>query len=412
MEVPSDVVLEILSRVPVDKAAKIQSLSKFHAKASYCSYYKDLVAQNQLQPFLDGFLLQSYGSKKYLSFVSPQLNSFPPLDVSLSFLPGCDVKIQAVAPNGLLLCHSRHPIRCKQHFYTVCKLSTKQWKGLPIPRTRYFTENIAMYVLCSNPLHFKILRLSQDQIPSRRPLPYSYTICELFDSKTWRWKLLDDMKSCSGSVVSHSPAVFASGSAHWKMGDGVSIYAFDFYSETWSKIDMPDMRNNDKATTWNTQLVEYEGKLGIMQEFNKPEYSTEIWVMENYSHKSWAKKFDFLGHMPMTLYGSEVSMMWLDYSKVGFSNLETGKCHYKKLEESYYEGLLVFPFFSDFQPWKFDPPMRAIKPKTMIKIVRKRLIAIQNNVHVLISFYFYFVHYNHYLCSILFEIINYALQNS
>lgn len=85
MEVPSDVVLEILSRVPVDKAAKIQSLSKFHAKASYCSYYKDLVAQNQLQPFLDGFLLQSYGSKKYLSFVSPQLNSFPPLDVSLSF---------------------------------------------------------------------------------------------------------------------------------------------------------------------------------------------------------------------------------------------------------------------------------------------------------------------------------------
>ncbi|CAK9322946.1 unnamed protein product [Citrullus colocynthis] len=109
------------------------------------------------------------------------------------FLPGRNPQIRAVAPNGLLLCETRHPSRYNKCFYTITKLSTKQWKGLPIPKTRFFTQNIAIYILSSNPLHFKILRLSQDRIPSKRPLPFCYTICEVFDSVSWRWKQLDDI---------------------------------------------------------------------------------------------------------------------------------------------------------------------------------------------------------------------------
>ncbi|KAA0043777.1 F-box protein [Cucumis melo var. makuwa] len=358
MDLPDDVILEILIRFSLNQA--------------------------------DGFLLQSPKSKSnahLLSFVSPHPNNnSPPLNLSLNFLPGLNPQIRAVAPNGLLLCETQHSIRHnKRLIYTITKLSTQQWKGLPIPKTRYFTSNIAMYVLRSNPLHFKILRLSSDKIPSKRPLPFCYTICEVFDSESWRWKQLDDIVHyyCGKTeyVDSQRAPVFAYGLAHWKFRDDTSIFAFDFYSETWSKIAMPETIVNDKNNSssshfqrWHIELVEYEGKLGVVREFHKPTVFTELWVMENYGKKKmWMKKLDSSGSMPTTFYGSDIQMMWLhdDSSNVMFSNIETGERNYKKSEQSHRHLPMVFPFLSDFETWNFNPPPRSIKPKAVSKILRR-----------------------------------------
>lgn len=366
MDVQEDIVLEILSRFPLEQVGKVQALSKFYNKASYHSYYRALVFQRQRGLILDGFLLQTLKSNaNILSFVSPRSNDNSRLlDLTLSFLPGRNPQIRAVAPNGLLLCETRHPSRYNKCFYTITKLSTKRWKGLPIPKTRFFTQNIAIYILSSNPLHFKILRLSQDQIPSKRPLPFCYTICEVFDSVSWRWKQLDDIVQDynSGSVESHRAPVFAYGSAHWKFSNETSLFTFDFYSQTWSKIALPDtiineyedIRKSDGFQRWRTELVEYEGKLGLMREFYGPPALTELWVMEKSNHKGiWTKKFDFLGSMPMTLYGSDILVKWLHNKSVMFSSTETEECNCKKL---------------DFASWNFDPPPRSLNPKTAAKI--------------------------------------------
>ncbi|TYK05879.1 F-box protein [Cucumis melo var. makuwa] len=54
------------------------------------------------------------------SFVSPQPNNnSPPLNLSLSFLPARNPQIRA-----------------------VLQLSTQQWKGLPIPKTRYCHDTV------------------------------------------------------------------------------------------------------------------------------------------------------------------------------------------------------------------------------------------------------------------------------
>ena len=382
-----------MSRFYLNQAGKIQGLSKFYNNSSYNSYYKTLIAKNQ-PGIADGFLLQSPVPKSndyIVSFVSPHNDSpVVPLNLSLSFLPGLNPKIRAVAPNGLLLCESQHSIRHnKRSIYTITKLCTQQWKGLPIPKTRYFTKNIAMHVLRSNPLHFKILRLSSDKIPSKRPLPFSYTIIEVFDSKSWRWKLLDDIvHDYYGNfefVDSNRAPVFANGLAHWKFTGNTTIFAFDFYSDTWSKIAMPETIVNDENNSrvsaisvnsvreWRTELVEYEGKLGVLREFHQPfapTALTELWVM----HKNfWMKKLEFSRLMPTTLYGSDILVTWLsDYpSKVKFSNEVTGDCNYKTLEQWHNIAPTVFPFLSDFKSWNFNPPQRSIQPKSLAKILRR-----------------------------------------
>ncbi|XP_022934602.1 F-box protein At5g49610-like [Cucurbita moschata] len=386
MELPDDVILDILSRLPFDAVGKIRALSKSHNQATYTSYFKALAAGHQ--PLLLGFLLQSLrttatGRRHVLSFATPRPNS-PPLELSLSFLPGQTPQVLAVAPNGLVLFQSRHRTRHQRQLYTICKLPTKQWQRIPIPKTRFFTLNIAMYVTRSNPLHFKIIRLCRDTTFSKRRRSFCYTVCELFDSESWRWKRLEDLvhDNSLSFVEPFCVAVVVGGLAHWQFFDEKSILAFDFLSETWSSFAAPEAitveqearERTEPFKSWHTKLVEYKGKLGLIREFSEPAAArNELWVMEDYKERVWTKKWEFLVSNPTAVYGSDTLMAMENNEKVKFCNVETGNYSYRQLEPTHYYGsvLKVFPFSSDFEPWDYyPPPPRSPNPPTVAELLR------------------------------------------
>ena len=43
----------------------------------------------------------------------------------------------------------------------ICKPSTKEWEQIPNPMTCYYNEAMAIMILHTKPLHYKIVRLSQ-----------------------------------------------------------------------------------------------------------------------------------------------------------------------------------------------------------------------------------------------------------
>ncbi|KAK4343348.1 hypothetical protein RND71_036442 [Anisodus tanguticus] len=72
--------------------------------------------------------------------------------------------------------------------YYICKPSTQEWKLLPNPNTSYKTVKVALVVLKSNPLRFKIIRLSKGDPPHSRYLGPGNYLCEIFNSETNAWR--------------------------------------------------------------------------------------------------------------------------------------------------------------------------------------------------------------------------------
>jgi hypothetical protein len=61
---------------------------------------------------------------------------------------------------------------------------------------------------------------------------YHYIRVEFFDSKTWRWKLLDEVKFPQEESLIHMTKVFVNGSFHWFIWKR-NIFAFDVKMESY-----------------------------------------------------------------------------------------------------------------------------------------------------------------------------------
>jgi hypothetical protein len=63
-------------------------------------------------------------------------------------------------------------------------------------KTRYDTIEFDMMVERSNPLYYKIVRFLKPKFCLHNKELYMYHCIrvKLFNSKTWRWKLLDEVK--------------------------------------------------------------------------------------------------------------------------------------------------------------------------------------------------------------------------
>ncbi|CAH1429863.1 unnamed protein product, partial [Lactuca virosa] len=68
--------------------------------------------------------------------------------------------ILATSLNGLILGECDNPDEYQTKFLFVCKPTTLDNKTLPFTIYKYIAVKFAMVVMRSNPLHFKIIRLS------------------------------------------------------------------------------------------------------------------------------------------------------------------------------------------------------------------------------------------------------------
>ncbi|KAF8393209.1 hypothetical protein HHK36_021450 [Tetracentron sinense] len=149
--------------------------------------------------------------------------------------------------------------------YYVYKPTTREWRMIPNPKTRYFTERTAMLVRGLNPLHYFIVRFSQ-------PKCCSYNLrCEIFDSNCWMWKRSKDIQLPYSMLLSLEPAVYVNGAFHWLINNE-HVFAFDIDRESWIMSPLPQELIVDVSNDYDHKhLGEYEGKLTLF-------YLKEDWV--------------------------------------------------------------------------------------------------------------------------------------
>ncbi|CAI9297152.1 unnamed protein product [Lactuca saligna] len=88
---------------------------------------------------------------------------------------------------GLLLYESYDPDEYVSKILFVIKPTTSDAKWIPFPTSEYTATKFALVVISSNPLHFKVIRLSYTK-PSdmlTEKVDYDYYNIEFFSSTTW-----------------------------------------------------------------------------------------------------------------------------------------------------------------------------------------------------------------------------------
>lgn len=154
----SDMIFEILTHMPLQALAKCRLVSKEWNNVTYESSFTQL--HGERSSTISGYFVQVYTGKHSSEFVSIDQNWSRLSDLSLDFLPS-PVEILACCNQGLIFCVSENLVNRPRIFnYYVCKPSTKQWKIIPNPKTKYRTERTAIMVMKLKPLHYKIVRLS------------------------------------------------------------------------------------------------------------------------------------------------------------------------------------------------------------------------------------------------------------
>ncbi|EXB76909.1 hypothetical protein L484_017910 [Morus notabilis] len=390
-DIPYDVILnEILTRTTKKTLERCRAVCKRLKEDTYRSSFTKLFLQRTKT--VSGFFIQSTRSNQCSStFISMDAKS----KLSLSFLPS-NIKIKASTKQGLLLCKIEKFAKSMIPQYIVCKPTTQQWRKIPNPKTLYFTRKTAMVVLGSNPLRFKIVRFSEPKNPCtiyKSVVLFNTLRCEIFDSKTWSWKCLpENVMFPYGETLDFKPyMVSTSGSLHSLTTDK-RIFAFNFERESWEIFALPSpLFGDDYCKRYdNINLVECEGKLGLIC-MAREEECMELWVVEDYyGQRTWTKRIELSlerlmreeRHISLeALCNSDVAVM-KSFSKVIFYNFQTSISEINVKLEDLILGDEFFPVDSDWEPLEFldlgqeDPVQHNIssdKMRQMTSMPEKKL---------------------------------------
>ncbi|XP_060189341.1 putative F-box protein At1g12855 [Lycium barbarum] len=364
LPLPSDIIFEILTRTSLKTLDTSKAVSK---------EWNDLIFESSFMPQfcersqnISGCFVQALSRTKHVTeFVSmdgcsgnstkapfhlPIDDIVKPRDNFCNYY--FDVKIEASSKQGILCCVR---ISKNEYRYHVCKPSTKQWMKLPNPRTRYSTVKVALIVLKSNPLRFKIIRLSKPRTLYHhyRKLDLNYYRCEVFDSEGWEWRQGKDLLVPQGFYFDkRTPAVNASGLVYFKLRDD-QVMALNYNGEeAFPRFSLPNPAFEYNDYQYN-QLVEYNGKLGLTCLSPK---GMELWVFEN-GRQVWELKKEVdietikgvtQFPTPVGFYNADIALT-KDYYEVIFYKLQDKSFNVVKLDKCH-TVQEIFPFRSDLEP--------------------------------------------------------------
>ncbi|XP_059636088.1 F-box protein At5g49610-like [Cornus florida] len=365
MEYSSDMCFEILSRTSLKTLDRCKSVCKAWNYLTYESSFMSLHCKRT--DTVSGYFIQDESFKNHrTTFVSINQSDHSTSKLSLDFLPE-KVNILASSNQGILCCVNGYGKRSK---YYVCKPSTRQFELLPNPNTELKPDIFALVVLQSNPLRFKIVRLS---FPKRFCIYYCVYVsinrsknyynygCEIFDSQTWRWKELQDIRLPNGVLIlTRESPVILRGAIHWRITNN-SVLKFFINKEIYTIFSLPKpiCDDEDDRLCQHKKLVEYRGQLGFICEF-PPNGELGLWILKNgEKKKAWEhglvlnmddgalKREEPLASVP-ALYNAHIVVMESVYSII-FYNFLSRSFDVVKLDFLIQPGQ-IFSFRSDLEP--------------------------------------------------------------
>ncbi|KAI3879462.1 hypothetical protein MKX03_014082 [Papaver bracteatum] len=211
---------------------------------------------------------------------SPPWNPSPSLD----FLPSPVTIAGSSTYGSLLCCVTLDELQTEMGVPTfyICKPATREWRKIPNPRTKFLNFGMRIVVTQTYPvLQYKIVRIS-----SNMGVLLEYH-CELFDSVTWAWKRLPDLKTL-GSLVDTFGGVLIYGCLHW-ISNLRQIHVFSIEQEKWTAVIQLPHDIVESELNLRYLLILIDGKIGVLISNHE---RTELWVLENYySHTSWTRRY-------------------------------------------------------------------------------------------------------------------------
>ncbi|KAB2036681.1 hypothetical protein ES319_D03G018600v1 [Gossypium barbadense] len=296
-----DILFEILSRAEFKTMKKCRVLSKECNDLTYESSFMRL--HSARTSTMVGYLLQS--SRVPTQYLVSIADSVKPTAYSpyVTYFLHHRFRVVAAANEGLVLCSlSKFG---GDSFYVYKPTCNEGGEVLPPPNPRFWRTKISMLVLRSNPLRFKIVRLS-DSKDDAVDLDSKYSDeednfnvlsnekswhCEIFDSKSWEWKQSDDLKLTCHYSFMNTQEVSVCGGLHWLMfndqQDKYTILSFDGDKEEWTMTSLPDSLGRKTHQDDQIAHVSCEGKLGLINH----SYETkmlDVWILNH--EKIWVKK--------------------------------------------------------------------------------------------------------------------------
>ncbi|KAM7257754.1 hypothetical protein ACFE04_013495 [Oxalis oulophora] len=278
VDLPIDIIVEILSRASLKSLGKCRLLSNETNSLTYRSDF--LNVHNQRTKTVRGFFFMQEWNTTFVS-TSEDVNLISTRQF-FDYLPDNLLASELVASTkqGILLYGKDNGIGTERKF-VVCKPCTRQYLTIPASITKNWgmTQGIGLAVLRSNPLRFKIVLIIWTMSKS-----YVKRNIHVFDSAVMRWKLPQRISRrrisrpySRGLILYRSQVpVSASGALYWITSTN-TIFCYNVVKENWRLIKSPD-------STILFTLVNYEGKLGLT--FRKVN-NIELWI---YWKKLWTKR--------------------------------------------------------------------------------------------------------------------------
>ncbi|KAF3669551.1 hypothetical protein FXO38_07542 [Capsicum annuum] len=270
------------------------------------------------------------------------------------------MKIVASSMQGFLCCV--RTLRYNDRYY-ICKPTTKQWFKLPNPKTRYSTVKVALIVLRSIPLHFKIIRLSSPSIlyhHSGKKLGLHCYCSEVFDSERWEWRQGKDLLFPRELYFDwFPPVVNANGLIYFKLNQRDNqdhkVMALNYNGEEiFPRFSLPKPPFDEYQGYYPfNQLVEYKGKLGFTHLSPK---GMKLWIFENRNHH-WELKTEVDTEavkavtsfpIPKGFFNEHIALLLDSYEAI-FYDLQDKSINKVKLNKCH-DVQEIFPFRSDLEP--------------------------------------------------------------
>ncbi|XP_076943921.1 uncharacterized protein LOC143614334 [Bidens hawaiensis] len=244
------------------------------------------------------------------------------------------------------------PKNNRRDSYYVCKPATKQISALPRPKGNHRVKKMAIVVMSSEPLHYKIIRFSYHNCLRRWRKFYSGYGCDIFDSLTWKWRSLKHVELPYCVNLTDSQPITVSGSIYMLLSNN-DVLKLDAYTEKWKVFSSPIPYDESGFSKPQMELVKCGVRLGLACKSTRANGVWEIWVHSTLD-EGWEKqdvaaetksKFESL----KALHGPDTSVMVDGRTLVFYKFKEHGNNMIGKVVLND-DPCQIFSFRSDFEP--------------------------------------------------------------
>ncbi|CAF1700959.1 BnaA08g05920D [Brassica napus] len=296
-EIPLDLLVEILIRLPGKYLARFKCVSKQWSSLISSRYFCDSLTrskQQQQEPRLYMCLVDEGGHRALLSMASTSPDN-------TSFVVDQDLSIPGM---GGYYLNDLHGLMCFSMGKKACIYNPSTGQRLTLPKIKpdiIAEQGQTMYV--------KRHYIGYDPIDSQHKLLCTIVMYSdrLFNLKTEHWVFVLEAGGSWKKVVSHENyrphTAFARGQSisgsvvhylAWHDMYTCAIVRFDVRSEELTTIIVPEDVRDDMsipALEMRAELIEYGGKIAIFEHSNlRTEGTAVLWVLEDAEKKEWSKR--------------------------------------------------------------------------------------------------------------------------